>query len=140
MTKRIVIGQINGQMDCRIARPGYSADVDDVNDRKKISFAASRSANAALAEAGFITVGNTNYPLTQSYSTIPFLVNTQTIDQFTYTGLQRRYSNASNTFDTTVGVSVVTTTNLLITAAGYGNIAGVVTRPPNESYNYFTVK
>lgn len=53
-TKRIAIGQIGGVMDIRIARPGFTADVDDPNDRTKISFAASRFRNPSLVAAGIV--------------------------------------------------------------------------------------
>lgn len=53
-TKRIVIGSIGGQADTRIARQGYTADVDDPNDRKKISFWALRGSFGQVAEVGLL--------------------------------------------------------------------------------------
>lgn len=53
-TKRVVIGSIGGQPDARIARAGYTADVDDPNDRKKISFWALRGSFGQVAEVGLI--------------------------------------------------------------------------------------
>ena len=64
------IGRSGGAWDARIARPGYSADLDDPTDRKKISFAASRGSLGRVAEVGTMTSFNTWYPLSGTYTDV----------------------------------------------------------------------
>lgn len=66
-TKRVVIGSIGGVPDARIARAGYTADVDDPNDRKKISFWALRGSFGQVAEVGLIGAPDTFVGLAGAY-------------------------------------------------------------------------
>jgi hypothetical protein len=140
MTKRVYIGQIGGQFDCRIARPGFSADLDDVYDRKKISFSAIRGSYAKFAEGGNIGAADTDFPYSQSYSPVPLAIGTINIGGTGTMGLgiQRRYVNGvtTDTCDGTVAVVVPSTGSIRITNAA----RRYQTFDPGDLFNYFIIQ
>lgn len=83
-------------MDCRIARRGYTADLDDINDRKKISFAATRPSFANVAEAGRLTGADTWLGMANSYAnSTPIPIFSEVVDGKASVGRLVGYSNAA---------------------------------------------
>jgi hypothetical protein len=117
MNKRIVIGGIGGAWDARMARPGYDAEFSNVNDKRQISFAASRPSFGQVAEAGTIAAADTWVPFSQTYSGIPCVIGELRNGGATYHALIRHYLNAStDSTDATAFVLAVEQGQVLATS------------------------
>lgn len=73
MARELYFGQVAGAFDARIARPGFDALLDDVNDRTKMAFAASWQSVGRFSEIGTVTAIGTWIPFVQTYDSIPNL-------------------------------------------------------------------
>ncbi|MGA0595389.1 hypothetical protein [Enterovirga sp. CN4-39] len=142
MPRRILIGEIAGQVDCRISRPGYDAALDDVNDRKKISFAASRPSYGQVAAAGFITGVNTWHVFEQAFGNIPVVMFTIKRGGSQLTGevsrYTRPYAGPAMYRDGTPYVVVVEQGRMMITMPNDWQLAEHPL-PAGDAFNFFCV-
>lgn len=143
MARRIFAGLMpDGSYDVRISRPGFDAKTADVNDPKKISFAASRIANAFVSEVVSIANLNTWVSFTKSYSDVPrplvsilrngethFLPFEQGTTSFTGVGINRAG---------TLYVPVMRTNQMMITVPPAGS-SSPVNAPAGDTFVVFLI-
>ncbi|TDR90283.1 hypothetical protein [Enterovirga rhinocerotis] len=100
MGRELYFGPTSVGLDARIARPGFDALLDDVNDRTKMAFAASWQSIGRIAEIGTVSSIGAWIPFLQSYSSPPNIELALRRSNYVIRG----YTEITTTFDGIGGV------------------------------------
>lgn len=140
MGREVYFGRVDGLFDARIARPGFDALLDDVNDRSKIAFAASWQSVGRFAEIGTVSAIATWIPFVQTYSGIPNVELALARDDYIIRGYSDFTVNSAppgvyNTSGTLYVAIVEQTRFMIVLPTRY-----LTTTPIGDKIQYFVVQ